>query len=142
MTEQFAMIKQMKWTDPLNPYDYPVPHPLAFAANANAEDSPKFNEALGGPDREGFIKAMHDEISQLEKFKAWDVVPRTKAISEQRRVLASTWVFKRKRYPDGSVKKLKARICVRRDQQVLDVDYFDTFSPVVQWSTIRLMFII
>lgn len=141
ITDQYNMIQEMKW-DSSDPYEYPVPHPLAFSAAANAEDSPNLKEALDGPDREGFIQAMHDEISQLEKFGAWDVVPRTKAIQERRRVLASTWVFKRKRFPDGTVKKLKARICVRGDQQILNVDYFDTFSPVVQWSTIRLMFIL
>ena len=128
-----------------DPHDldlYQSPHPLAFSARANAEDTPKLHEAMSSLDREGFIQAMHDKISQLEALDAWSVVPRSKAIQQHRRILASTWAFKRKRFPDGSVKKLKARICVRGDQQVQDVDYFDTFSPVVQWATIRLMFII
>ena len=37
------------------------------------------------------------------------------------------------------VKKLKARICVRGDQQVKGLDVFDTFAPVVQWSVVRLV---
>jgi hypothetical protein len=40
------------------------------------------------------------------------------------------------------VKKLKARFVVRGYEQIEGVDYFDTFSPVVQWSTIRLMFVL
>lgn len=56
--------------------------------------------------------------------------------------LDSTWAFKRKRYPDGTIKKLKARLCVQGDQQIEDVDFFDTFSPVVAWSTIRSLFVL
>ena len=51
-------------------------------------------------------------------------------------IIGMTWAFKRKRYPDGSVKKLKARICVRGDQQVKGIDVFDTFAPVVQWAVV------
>ena len=141
MTRQFDLIHEMK-QDPLELDNCVLPHPFPLSAKANADDSPNFNEAMSSPDREGFIDAMHKEINQLEDFGAWDVVPRSKALKAHSRILAVTWVFKRKRYPDGSVKKLKARICVRGDQQVQDVDYFDTFSPVVQWSTIRLMFIL
>ena len=117
-------------------------HPFAFAAKANAEDTPTFNEAMSSPDREGFIEAMKKELDALDGMEAWDVVPREKAIKTGRKIIASTWAFKRKRYPDGTVKKLKARLVARGDQQVEGVDYFDSFSPVVQWSTIRLLLVL
>ena len=75
-------------------------------------------------------------------MNAWDVVPRGMAMKTGRKVLDCLWVFKRKRYPDGSVKKLKARLVVKGDQQIEGVDYHDSFSPVVQWSTIRLLLIL
>jgi len=37
---------------------------------------------------------------------------------------------------------LKARLCIRGDLQELCVDVFDTYSPVLQWSTIRLLLIL
>ena len=46
-------------------------------------------------------------------------------------ILMSTWEFKKKRYPDGALKKFKARFCVRGDQQIDGLDVFDTFAPVV-----------
>lgn len=53
-----------------------------------------------------------------------------------------TWAFKCKRYPDGLIKKFKARFCARGDMQLEGIDFFETYAPVVQWTTIRLMFIL
>ena len=44
-------------------------------------------------------------------------------------------IFRRKRTPDGQLKKHKARLCVRGDLQDND---FVTFAPVVSWSSVRL----
>ena len=41
-----------------------------------------------------------------------------------------------------SVRKLKARFCVRGDQQIEGVDFFDTYAPTVAWSTVRLLLIL
>ena len=117
-------------------------HPFAFSARANAEDTPRFHEAMKSPDREGFISAMKKELAQLASMDAFVAVPREKALNEGKPVIDSVWAFKRKRYPDGSVKKLKARFCVRGDLQKEHIDYFDTYSPVVQWSTVRLLLIV
>ena len=50
-------------------------HPLAFSARASAEDTPCWNEAMNGPDAEGFRKAMDNKIELLESLDSWDVVP-------------------------------------------------------------------
>ncbi len=57
-------------------------------------------------------------------------------------VITSTWALKCNRYPDGLIKKFKARFCARGDQQIEGIDFFETYAPVVQWTTIRLMFIL
>eukprot|EP00980_Cylindrotheca_fusiformis_P027375 scaffold20213_cov51-Cylindrotheca_fusiformis.AAC.3 len=58
--------------------------------------------------------------------------------------LPSTWAFKCIRYPDGSVRKLKGRFCVRGDRQKdgVDFDSSETYSPVVSWNTVRLLLIL
>ena len=113
--------------------------PMTLSIKANADDNPTLQEALGGPDSEGFQEAMQAEIECLESMKAWDVVPRSEA--KGKNILGTTWVFKRKRYPDGTIRKLKARLCVRGDQQIEGVDFFETYAPVVQWSTVRLLLV-
>jgi hypothetical protein len=141
LTISYDTIHHMKLDDD-DPSIIHGQHPLAFSARANSEDTPTLQEAMSSPDRDGFLEAMHAELDSLEGMEAWNVVPRSKPITEDRRILPSTWVLRRKRFPDGSVKKLKARLCVRGDRQIEGVDYFDTFSPVVHWSTVRLMLIL
>ena len=58
-----------------------------------------------------------------------------------RESIDSVWAFRRKRYPERRVKKLKARLCVKGDQQLEGIDFFDTYCPVVGWSTIRPLLI-
>ena len=117
-------------------------HPLAFAMKASDADSPTWDEAMRSDECEDFWKAMDLEIEQLQNRNAWTIVDREEATKAGEKVIGSTWAFRRKRYPDGRVKKLKARICARGDQQVKGIDVFDTFSPVVSWSTVRLMLIL
>jgi hypothetical protein len=40
------------------------------------------------------------------------------------------------------VKKFKAWFCARGDQQLEGVDFFETYAPVVQWTSVRLMLIL
>jgi len=46
--------------------------------------------------------------------------------------------FKLKILPDGTPSKFKSRCCVRGDIQKEEVDFFETYAPVVSWSTIRI----
>jgi hypothetical protein len=113
--------------------------PTILATQANAEDNPSWEQAMSGPERAGYWKACETELNTLKEEKdAWDVVDREPWMN----VLPSTWAFKCKRYPDGTVRKLKARFCVRGDRQIEGVDYFETFAPVVAWVTVRLMLIL
>jgi hypothetical protein len=105
-------------------------HPLAFAAKVNNEDTPNYHQAMNGPDAEGYYEAMQKEMDQLEEEDPWEVISITE-VPEGANILNSTWAFKRKRFPDGRVRKLKARFCVRGDQQIEGVDFFDTYAPVV-----------
>ena len=57
-------------------------------------------------------------------------------------VIRLTWAFKLKCYPDGLIKKFNARFYARGDMQLEGIDFFDTYAPVVQWTTIRLMLIL
>ena len=57
-------------------------------------------------------------------------------------VIDSTWEFKCKHYPDGLIRKFKARYFARGNEQWEGIDFFETYAPVVQWTTFRLMLIL
>ena len=141
MTAQFDLFNMFKQEDDDEELLESI-HPFAFAARVNAEDTPRYHEAMSSPDATGFREAMRLEFEQLTSMKAWKVVSRQKAVDEKKKIFDSVWAFKRKRFPDGSVKKLKARLCVRGDQQEEGIDFFETYSPVVAWSTIRLLLVL
>jgi hypothetical protein len=113
-------------------------HPCLLTSKASQADNPTYEEAMNGPHREGFQKAMEKELKTLNEMECWDVVDRVPGSN----VLPSTWAFKMKRFPDGSLSKYKARFCAGGHRQIEGVDFFETFAPVVNWTTVRLLLIL
>jgi hypothetical protein len=109
-----------------------------LAKGQDPENNPTWEQAMNGPDAQGYMEACRIEIETLIGMNVWDLVPRQTWMN----VLPSTWAFKRKLYPNGLVRKLKARFCCRGDQQLFGVDFWDTFAPVVSWTTVRLLLIL
>ncbi len=68
----------------------------------------------------------------------WDLVPQLPHMN----VLPSTWAFKIKWFPDGSVRKFKTRFCAYGDRQKEGINFFETWAPVVQWSTIQIVMVL
>jgi hypothetical protein len=98
------------------------------------EDNPSFDTATRGPFQAQFWQAMKTEFNTLTKeFDCWEYVP-----NPVKNILPSTWAFKIKQYPDGRVKKFKARFFTRRDRQQEGINYFKIWAPVVQWSTVGI----
>ena len=122
-----------------------VTDPRVYAAKARQHDPdmPSFQEAMNGPDVDSYVAAMKKEIAQLVKQNTWEVMPRASVPKmpdgSARFVLKGTWAFKLKRLPDGKPSKFKARYCCRGDMQREGVDFFETYAPVVQWSTVRML---
>jgi hypothetical protein len=57
-------------------------------------------------------------------------------------VLTSTWALRRKRFPGGLIRKLKAKFYARGYNQIEGIYFFETFAPVFNWQTVRIMLII
>ena len=78
---------------------------------------------------------MKLEIMTLESQKTWVSIPCTSDLN----VLKGIWAFKLKHLPDGTPFCFKARFCAHGDLQREGTDFFDTYAPVVQWSTVCLL---
>ena len=104
---------------------------VATGKEANP-DLLSYEEAMSSKEKLEWIAAATTEIRILEKFDCWEEIPISEATEK---VLPGTWVFKIKRCPDGTFKKFKARYCIRGDLQEGE---FDTYAPVVHFSSVRL----
>ena len=69
---------------------------------------------------------------------AWELVPHEPWMH----VLPSTWAFRLKCFPNGLAKKFKACFCICGDRQVEGVDFFETWAPVIQWTTVWSMMVL
>ncbi len=101
------------------------------------KDNPLFDTATQGPFQAEFWQAMQLELHTLMKeFDCWNYVP-----NPGKNVLPNTWAFKIKRYPDGRVKQFKAQFFAQGDRQKEGIDYFETWVPVVMWSTVCIVMV-
>ena len=80
-------------------------------------------------------QAMADEFNALQRTGTWTLIPYHSSMN----VLPNKWVFRIKRRADGSVERYKARLVANGFHQHEGIDYGETFSPVVNHSTIRLV---
>jgi hypothetical protein len=115
----------------------PSPPPSSYKASVSNPDTLSFNVAMNDRNNiDKWMKAANDEIQSLQKNGIWKEVPISYA---KTCILPGTWVFRRKRTPDGTISKYKARYCVRGD---LQENIQETFAPFVAWSTVRLFLVL
>ena len=69
---------------------------------------------------------------------AWKIVGK----SDDMNIVYLIWTFKLKQFPNVLIKKFKALLCDRGDQQLEGVDFFETYASVVQWNTVRMILIL
>eukprot|EP00957_Ditylum_brightwellii_P062073 4710882-Ditylum_brightwellii.AAC.1 len=101
--------------------------PLCLAARASPSNDLNFTQAMNGPDADGFCDAMNVKMGTFHGMESWIVMQHLDAMN----VLGSTWAFKVKCFPNGTINKLKACLCVQGDQQIDGVDVFDTYASVI-----------
>jgi hypothetical protein len=113
--------------------------PIAFAASRGDPATLSYKDAMGAIDSPEFKTAMVKEANDHATRGTWETWEK-RNIPEGHKILSSVWAFKRnKRQIDNrKVYKHKARLNIRGGQQTHGVNYWETFSPVVNWFSIWL----
>jgi hypothetical protein len=115
--------------------------PIAFAANGSDPDTLSFKDAMDAADSKEFLSAMLKEADAHTKHDHWEVWRKADVPSSQD-ILPSVWAFKRKRRIDTrAIYKYKARLNIHGGMQKHGINYWETYSPVVNWFSIRLCLI-
>ena len=103
-------------------------------AKSGDPDTMYLDDALKAPDRDEFIKAMQQEVIQHEERGHWIMIPRSE-VPPGTKVLPAVWSMKRKRrVATGEVYKHKARLNIGGHKQEHGVNFWETYSPVVNFS--------
>ena len=115
--------------------------PIAFLASTNA-DTMYFDQAMRQPDKDEFVKAIVQEVNAHIDRNHWELIPRSQ-VPKGNDILPAVWSMKRKRdIKTRQVYKWKARLNVHGGKQKFGINYFETYSPVVNWFSIRLMLVL
>lgn len=94
-----------------------------------------YREAIDSDDTADWKVAMQREIDALHKNNTWVLVERP----TDRKVLKGKWVYRIKLKEDGTVSKYKARWVVKGFMEVPGLDYDETFAPVPQLKSLRIL---
>ena len=99
------------------------------------ENPPNLKEALASPDAIFWKEAVNDEMESLISNRTWKLVD----LPSGCKTIGCKWVLRKKLKLDGSIDKFKARLVVKGFKQKVDLNFFDTFSPVTRITSIRLL---
>ena len=83
--------------------------------------------------------AMDEEIGNLNQFGCFQKVPRSEALKHGR-LVKSKWVFKVKYNDDNTVQRFRARLVAKGFTQVPGSDFYETYSPVFSYTSLRTIF--
>jgi hypothetical protein len=96
---------------------------------------------LRAKDSAKFVCHQRDEIRGLQGARVFAYKKRS-TLPKGASILNLIWSYQRKRRPDGTLLKLKTRICADGSMQEQGYDVTDSYAPVVQWSSVHLCLIL
>ena len=93
-------------------------------------------EAIQSPEKDLWMRAVDEEIQNLERIKTWVVVEN---IPEGRKAITSRLVLQRKLDSGGDHKRYKARLVAHGYKLKPGIDFLHTYAPLISLSTVRLV---
>ena len=131
-------VEKSKNTFQYEPHKIYTMNDLKGVVNADETELPRFHHQVFTHPLRNLIKDAEDlEYQTLVNKGCW-----SKAIDlpEGHKALALTWNYRAKPDEHGKLKQIKARLCLRGDLQKTDLTKAESYSPVMHFSTLKLLF--
>lgn len=109
------------------------PFGFNFYAFITEPVSPK--SALSSPEAADWKKAMDEEIQAHTENNTWQLAE----LPSDRKAIKAKWVFKLKKDENGKIIRYKARLVAKGYSQIYGIDYDETYSPVVRYTSLRML---
>ncbi|KAK3242630.1 hypothetical protein CYMTET_47694 [Cymbomonas tetramitiformis] len=97
------------------------------------------SQVLTSPDCTEWLNSIQDELEALVQIKGALQMMDEEDIPAGVKLLEMSLVLKVKLDKHRQLLKRKSRICVRGNKQEYGVDYYDTFAPCTQLSSVRIV---
>jgi hypothetical protein len=114
------------------------PSPLTVvlsAASGEGSDSPTLQQAMKGPEREQWLKAMADHFEKITQNKTWKLVK----LPPGRKAIPGMWVLVKKYDATGVFASYKARYVVNGSKQIPGIDFKEVFAETVFQTSTRVV---
>jgi transposase InsO family protein len=96
-----------------------------------------YKQAMESKDSDKWLAAMKSEMQSMKTNHTWDLVK----LPTGRKLVDCRWTFKIKPNEAGGACRYKARLCARGFTQIYGIDFDETFSPVVKFTSIRVFLV-
>ena len=84
-------------------------------------------------------KAADEEMKNLRNLNCWRIIPKTD-LAPGTPIMGSRWTFRYKTDSSGNLTRYRSRLVVKVYSQIQGINYFESFSPVASFVTIRTLF--
>ncbi|GFV74350.1 retrovirus-related Pol polyprotein from transposon RE2 [Trichonephila clavipes] len=97
-----------------------------------------FKDAKNSPQSDKWQDAMKEETKVMKERDVWELVP----TPQYSKVIVCRWVYTFKTDSKGKICRYKDRLVAQGYNQQKGESYDETFSPVVNFSLVRLFFVL
>ncbi|KAK3288566.1 hypothetical protein CYMTET_3961 [Cymbomonas tetramitiformis] len=98
-----------------------------------------YSQVLNSPDCTEWLNSIQDELEALVQIKKALLMMDEEEVPAGVKLLEMSLVLKVKLDKNRQLLKRKSRVCVRGNKQEYGVDYYDTFAPCTQLSSVRIV---
>lgn len=101
----------------------------------SSDEPENYQQAIKDLEANHWLEAMNTEMQSMHDNQVWELVD----LPPKGKTVGCKWVYKKKTDMDGNLHTFKARLVAKGYTQTQGIDYEETFSPVVNIKSLRIL---